>query len=81
MEKLKKLALSLTLISVLSASVMAGETSSPPCAPGETNSPPCPAQSVNEDPVVLGETLSPSAVPVVYVTDLAETLMWSLLLF
>jgi hypothetical protein len=81
MEKLKRLALSLTLMSVLSASAVAGETNSPPCSPGETHSPPCPTQSVNEDPLVPGETSTPPALSAVYVTDIAETLLWSLLLF
>ena len=56
MKKLKRLALSLTLMSVLAAAAFAGETNAPPCAPGETQSPPCAAQSVNDDSAVPGET-------------------------
>ena len=81
MKSLKNIGRALTLIAVLAAAVFAGETPTPPCVPGETNSPPCPAQSVNEGPVVPGETQPAPAVPLVYVTDIAETLMWSLLLF
>ena len=82
MKHLKRLALSLTLISALSVVALAGETASPPsCTPGETASPPCPAQSVNDDPALPGEINSPPAQPVVTVTDIAETVLWSLLLF
>lgn len=82
MEKLKKLALSLTLMSVLSASaVFAGETSSPPCAPGETASPPCAVQPLNDASAVPGETNSPPALPVVDMTDISEAIFWALLLF
>ena len=44
MNNLRRLSLSMILISVLSMAVLAGETSSPPCPPpdpGETSSPPC----------------------------------------
>lgn len=81
MEKLKRLAVSFTLMSVLAASALAGETPSPPCVPGETLSPPCSSQSVNDDPVVPGQTSSPPALPVVSVTGMAETMLWALLLF
>lgn len=81
MTTLRKLGLSFTLIAVLFTAVSAGETSTPPCAPGETNAPPCAAQSMNDAPVIPGETLSPPALPAVDVTDIAETLLWSLLLF
>jgi len=81
MKNLKRLTLSLTLMSVLSASAVAGETNSPPCVPGQTNSPPCSIQSANDDSTDPGETSGPPALPVVDVTDIAETLLWSLLLF
>lgn len=81
MKTLKRLALSLTLMSALSVAAVAGETNSPPCLPGELQSPPCVVQSVNDDPAVLGETSTPSALDAVDVTDIAETLLWALLLF
>lgn len=81
MNHLKRLALSLTLICALTAAAFAGETNTPPCAPGQTESPPCVGQSVNDDPVVPGQTESPPAVTAIDVTDIAETLLWALLLF
>ena len=81
MKNLKNIGLSLMLTGVLATAVFAGETPTPPCVPGETQSPPCPTQSVSDDPVVPGETSTTSDEPVVYVTDIAETLIWSLLLF
>lgn len=80
MKHLKRLALSLTLMSALSVAAFA-EPASPPCAPGETSTPPCPAQSVNDEPLVPGQTSTPPALPVVSVTDMAETMLWALLLF
>lgn len=81
MKYLRKLSLSLTLICILAAAVFADETNMPPCAPGETAAPPCAAQSPNDGPAVPGETLAPPAAPVVDITDIAETVLWSLLLF
>ena len=80
MKYLRKLPLALTLICILAAAVFADETIKPPCAPGETGTPPCSSQSTNDLPVVPGETLTPPE-PVITVTDIAETLLWSLLLF
>jgi hypothetical protein len=93
MKTLKSIGLSLTLITLLSTAVFAGETPSPPyvcgetatppcaCAPGETSGPPCASQSVYDVSAVPGETHTPPALSEVAVTDLAETLLWSLLLF
>ena len=82
MKYVKALTLTFTLILVLATAAFAGETSCPPPpAPGETQGPPCAVQSVNDAPVVPGETLTPSAQPFVNVTDIAETMLWSLLLF
>ena len=93
MNKAKRLGLCFTLVAVLSTAVFAGETPSPPyvcgetetppcaCAPGETAAPPCTAQSVNDDPVIPGETLAPPAQPVVDVTDITEAVLWALSLF
>jgi hypothetical protein len=81
MNKLKKLAVSFTLMSVLAVTTFAGETPTPPCVPGETHTPPCPAQSVNDDLAVPGETSGPPAQPVVDVTDITEAVMWALSLF
>ena len=69
MNKLKRLALSLTLIAVLAPAAFAGETDAPPCAPGETHAPPCTAQPLTDDSADPGETETPPALPVVDVTD------------
>ncbi|MGQ0760916.1 MAG: hypothetical protein ACT4OT_02685 [Acidobacteriota bacterium] len=81
MKNLKRLALSLTLISALSVAAFAGETESPSCLPGEVQSPPCAAQPVNDDSADPGEILTPPAQPTVDVTDMAETVLWALSLF
>ena len=82
MEKLKRLAVSFTLMSVLAVSAFGGETASPPCAPGETATPPCSSQSVDDGSTALGETLAPPASnTAVDVTDITEAVMWALSLF
>jgi len=81
MTYLRRLSLSLTFVCVLSAAAFAGETGTPPCAPGELQSPPCPGQSVNDGSSLPGETESPSAAPLVEMTDLTEAVMWALSLF
>jgi hypothetical protein len=68
-------------MSVLAVSAFGGETASPPCVPGETATPPCSSQSVNDDPLVPGETLTAPTLPTVDVTDITETVMWALSLF
>ena len=82
MTNLRKLGMSFTLIAVLFTAAFAGETNAPPCVPGETNAPPCSSQSQNDDSALPGEIQSPPVSnTVVDVTDIAETLLWSLLLF
>lgn len=84
MKYVKALTLAFTLMFVLATAAFAGETSSPPtppCAPGETQGPPCPAQSMNDAPVIPGETLTPPALPAVDVTDISEAVLWALSLF
>ncbi|HXT63016.1 MAG TPA: hypothetical protein VN696_08270 [Pyrinomonadaceae bacterium] len=81
MEKLKTLALSFTLISILAVAVFAGETNAPPCAPGETGAPPCSSQSVTDDSTTPGETQGPPASNTVDVISIAEAARWSLSLF
>jgi hypothetical protein len=81
MEKLKRLALSVALMSVLAASAFAGETPAPPCAPGETQGPPCTSQSVTNDSTAPGEMPTPPASESLKLIDLAEQVVWSLLLF
>lgn len=41
MNKSKRLSAAVVLMLVMSLSVLAGETSSPPCAPGDILTPPC----------------------------------------
>jgi hypothetical protein len=81
MEKLKRLAVSIALVSVLAGAAFGGETNSPPCEPGQTGTPPCAAQSVNDDSADLGETLTPPAQSMVDVTDITEAVLWALSLF
>jgi hypothetical protein len=64
MKSLKRLGVSVTLLCVLSLTTLAGDTTSPPCAPdpGETNSPPCAmSQLAPDDSVIPGATNSPPA--------------------
>jgi hypothetical protein len=65
MKNLRRLGLSLTLISVIAVAALAGEVNSPPCAPpdpGTVNSPPCAvAQMTPDDSVAPGETSAPPA--------------------
>lgn len=82
MNNLKGLVLSCTLMCVLSLATFAGETPTPPCAPGETHTPPCSSQPLNDDPAAPGETQGPpTESAAVDVTDIAETMLWALLLF
>jgi hypothetical protein len=81
MNKLRRLAVAIALTSVFAVAAFGGETNSTPCEPGQTNSPPCAAQSVSDDSADLGETLIPSALPAVDVTDITEAVLWLLLLF
>jgi hypothetical protein len=77
---LKKLALSVSLMSILAIAAFGGETLSPPCAPGETNGPPCPGQSVTDgstDPDELNGLPSPS----VDIVTIVEGLQLALSLF
>ena len=81
MRNLKRLVVSLSLMSVLAITAFAGETSSPPCTPnpGETETPPCSsAQMITEDSVVPGETASP---PAADMSTIIEDTLIALLLF
>lgn len=87
MKDLKRLGVSLTLISVLALTAFAGETHSPPCAPpdpGETHSPPCAAaQMTSGDSIPPGETSAPpasNAANASSVTEVALDLLQSVLL-
>ena len=81
MKYLRKLSLSLTLICVLTGAALGDGSQPPACPPGETNTPPCAAQPMNEELVVPGQTNTPPDLPVVGVTDIAETVLWALTLF
>jgi hypothetical protein len=59
MKILKKLAVCLTLTSVLAVTASAGETDSPPCAPGETSTPPCALMMDAQNPTAPGDTQTP----------------------
>ena len=83
MKTLRRLGLSLTLISVLNVAALAGETNSPPCSPpdpGETNSPPCAtAQITTDDSSQTNATASSSAADAFSVTELAIDILESAL--
>jgi len=81
MNKLQRLILSFTLMSVLAVAAFAGETPTPPCAPGETQGPPCSSQSVTDGSTAPGETSGPPASDAVDVIGIAEIALRSLLLF
>lgn len=85
MRNLKRLVVSLSLMSVLAITAFAGETSSPPCAPpdpGETAAPPCSsAQMTTEDSVVPGQTSTPPAADAADVSTIIEDTLIALLLF
>jgi hypothetical protein len=88
-NKLKKLAVSFTLMCVLAVTAFGdcepavpGQIPPPcACAPGETSGPPCSSQSVNDDSTSAGEILTPPALPTVGVTDISEAVLWALSLF
>ena len=64
MKNLKRLGVSAALLCVLSLTILAGDTNSPPCStdPGSTNSPPCAmAQAAPDDSVIPGQTNTPPA--------------------
>ena len=81
MNKLKRLAVSFILMSVLAVAAFAGETPTGPCAPGQTETPPCPVQPMTDDSADPGELQSPPAVPAVDVTDVVEGVLRALSLF
>jgi hypothetical protein len=59
MKNLKLLGISVTLLSVLSMTAFAGDTSSPPCVPGDTSSPPCAmAQITPDEPEASTDTVA-----------------------
>jgi hypothetical protein len=63
MKNLKRIGLSVLLLCVMAMTALAGETSSPPCAPGETSSPPCSAaQNTSDDSTVQTDSASASVV-------------------
>ncbi|HXI25534.1 MAG TPA: hypothetical protein VNG71_16835 [Pyrinomonadaceae bacterium] len=86
MRNLKRLVVSLSLMSVLAITAFAGITPAPPCAPpnpGETECPPAPcsaAQMTTEDSVVPGITETPPA-PAADVSTIIEDTLIALLLF
>jgi hypothetical protein len=73
MTNLKRLVLSLSLMSILAVTALAGETSAPPCVPGQIETPPC-SQSVTESSTDPGETNGPpsNAVDVVTIVDAVQ---------
>jgi len=84
MKNLRRLGISITLLCAFSMTAIAGDTSSPPCAPGDTSSPPCAsAQLTPDDSVIPGDTNSPPASEVeISVTEVAiDLLVNTLLLF
>jgi hypothetical protein len=63
MNNLKRLVVTLSLMSVLAVTAFAGETPTGPCSPepGQTSTPPCSSAPLTNNSVVPGETESPPA--------------------
>jgi hypothetical protein len=82
MTNLKRLVVTLCLMSVLAVTALAGETQSPPCPPpepGETQCPPCSsAQQVTDDPTP-GDIQSPPAAETLVITTIADAAVGVLL--
>jgi hypothetical protein len=81
MKNLKRLCLSFTLTTLVFTIAFAGETPMPPCVPGEVNAPPCTSQSVTNDSVDPNQLPSTQSSESLKLIDLAEDVVWSLLLF
>ena len=79
MTNLKRLVLSLSLMSILAVTALAGETSAPPCVPGQIETPPCSGQNISGGSTAPGETSGPPA-SAVDIVGLAEIALESLLL-
>lgn len=82
MTYLRRLGLSLTLMSVLAVAAFAGETQGPPatCVPGEMNGPPCPTQSLTDSSIDPGEQNGPPS-NAVDLTTIVEGIQLALSLF
>jgi hypothetical protein len=79
MNNLRRLVVSLNLMSVLVVTAFAGETQTPPCAPGEIQSPPCSSAPVTSvDP---GQTDTPPAADSFSFASFAEEALFDLLIF
>jgi len=82
MNNLKRLVVTLSLMSILATTAFGGETPSPPCSPGETSTPPCSsAQLSTEDPALPAVTQTPPSSVVVDVTLVVEEALLKLLLY
>ena len=81
MKHLKRLGLTLTLMSVLAVASFAGQTETPPapCAPGQTETPPC-SQSLTGGSTDPGENNGPPS-SALDVTTIAEGIQLALSLF
>jgi hypothetical protein len=80
MNHLKRPAMSFALMSILSATIFAGEIPSPPCLePGQTSTPPC-SQSVTGGSTDPGETNGPPS-SAIDATTIVEAVELALSLF
>jgi len=77
MNNLRKLVVTLSLLSVLAVTAFAGETQSPPCDPGETHGPPCPSAPIT----TTGVTEAPPAADSFSVFSVVEDALFDLLIF
>ena len=67
MKTLKRLTLAAALSLVLGSTVLAGETSTPPCVnPGETSTPPCSSQSILDEASETSASVSDEVETVIY---------------
>lgn len=76
MNNLKRLCLIIGLTLALAASVLAGETQTPPCAPpdpGEVHAPPCESTPLTSDGSTAGQISTPPSVSFVTEYVVADT--------
>ena len=83
MSNLKRLVVTICLISILAMTALAGETPNSPCPPpepGDIQSPPCASASLTtDDPTNPGETQTPPAAETVVITTIADAAVGALL--
>jgi hypothetical protein len=75
MQSANRLALAVALALLLAATIVAGETSSPPCVPGDVSTPPCASITASSSSTAPGEVSTPPAAESFDALALTETLL------